>query len=64
MISKQWLGAIALQILGFLLLFGGVKTFFTNGELGLSITLMIVAVILITTSSYYKIKEKLLKKKD
>ena len=64
MISKRWLGTIALQALGFLLLFSGVKTFFTDGGLAISIALMLVAVILITTASYYKIKEKMLKKKD
>ena len=64
MVSKRWLSTIALQVLGFLLLFSGVKTFFTDGGLGISIALMIVAVILITTASYYKIKEKMLKKKD
>jgi hypothetical protein len=64
MISKRWLGIIALQILGFLSLFGGVKTFFTNGSLGISIALMIFAVILIMTASYYRIKEKMIKRKD
>jgi hypothetical protein len=61
MVSKRWLGAIALQILGFLLLFVGVKIFFTNGGLGISMALMIVAIILIITSNYYKIKEKIIK---
>jgi uncharacterized membrane-anchored protein len=55
---------LGLQILGFLSLFGGVKTFFTNGGLGVSIALMIFAVVLIMTASYYRIKEKMLKRKD